>query len=397
MNGGGQKKPICFLTNAYPDESSPYPMYGRFIRELVEHLIRDHVTVSVVTPRLFRGSKVFEIGKGEKVYRFWFWSENRLLIEYRRAPVLRMVTYLVSGVLKGFQVIRKDSCRLIHAHWALPAGLIAVTVGMLLKKPVLLTVHGSDARWAFERRGLFRVLFKWVARRADFVTAVSQNIAEKMIPLGIEEERIAVFPMGVSGQFCASLQSRRPNPEREGKIVVLSNRHLLSLYNVEYLIRAVPHVVSRCGKVLFLVANDGERRSVIESMVREMKLFPWVRFLGRIPHEEMPALLNSSHIYVSTSPADGTSVSLLEAMACGLFPVVTDIPANREWIKDGENGLLVPLDDEVALADNLYRAVTDDDLRRKARRANTRLVQKKASWERVSQSLMEIYNRLVVQ
>ncbi len=372
-------------------------MYGRFIRELVEHLIGDHVTVSVVTPRLFRASKAFEAGKGEKVYRFWFWSKNQRLIEYRHVPVLRMATYLVSGALKVFQVIRKDSCRLIHAHWALPAGLIAVTLGTLLKRPVLLTVHGSDARWAFEKKGLFRVLFKWVMGRADFVTTVSQKIAEKVIPLGIEEERIAVFPMGVSEQFFATLQATKPKPESEGKIVVLSNRHLLALYNVECLIRAVPHVVSQCGKVLFLVANDGERRSVLESMAREMKLFPWVRFLGRIPHGEMPALLNSSHIYVSTSPADGASVSLLEAMACGLFPIVTDIPANREWIKDGENGFLVPTDDEVTLADRVCTAVRDEDLRKKARQANIELVQEKASWERVSQSLMEIYNRLVVQ
>jgi glycosyltransferase involved in cell wall biosynthesis len=383
------------LTNAYPDASSPYPMYGRFIREMVEHLTQSDLAVSVVTPRLFRQSRAYEVGEGERVYRFWFWSDNRLLIQYERTPVLRMVTYIVSGVLKGLRVVQKDSCCLIHAHWAFPAGLIAVAVGLFLKRPVVLTVHGSDARWAFEKKGLFRVLFRWAAMRAQFVTTVSQNISQRMLSMGMTGERIVVFPMGVSDQFFTSGKRARPGSQRDGTVTVLSTRHLLPLYNVECLIRAIPHVLSRSESVLFLVANDGERRAVLESMARKMKLLPWVRFLGSIPHGQMPALLNSSDIYVSTSPADGASVSLLEAMACGLFPVVTDIPANREWIRDGENGFLVPTHDELALADKIHRAIEDEGLREKARQINVRLVREKASWERVSQILREIYDSVM--
>ncbi len=385
------------MTNAYPDASCPYPMYGRFIQEMVDHLTRGDLAVSVVTPRLFRQSKAYEVRERERVYRFWFWSEDRLLIQYERTPVLKMVTYVLSGLVKGLRVVQKDSCRLIHAHWAFPAGLIAVAVGFFLKRPVVLTVHGSDARWAFEKKGLFRVLFRWAAMRARIVTTVSQNISRRMLSMGMTGDRIVVFPMGVSDQFFRSGKKTQPRPQGDGTVIVVSTRHLLPLYNVECLIRAIPHVLSRSKRVLFLVANDGERRAVLESMVRKMKLLPWVRFLGSIPHGQMPALLNCSDIYVSTSPADGTSVSLLEAMACGLFPVVTNIPANREWIQDGENGFLVPTHDEVALADKLYRAIEDEALREKAREINVRLVGEKASWERISQILREIYERVVSQ
>jgi len=385
------------MTNAYPDASSPYPTYGRFIRELVEHLTETNLTISVVTPRLFQQSKALEIRGRERVYRFWFWSDNRLLIEYRRVPVFRMLTYLISGVLKGIRIVQKDSCCLIHAHWAFPAGLMALAVGSVLNKPVILTVHGSDARWAFEKKGLFEGLFGWVTRRADYVTAVSQNIARRTEALGVEKEKIFVFPMGVSNGFFSLDPAEPLVPKDDRKAVIVSNRFLLPLYNVECLIRAVPYVVSRCDKVLFLVASDGERKAALESMVSQMNLLPWVRFLGSIPHRQMPALLKSSHIYVSTSLSDGTSVSLLEAMACGLFPVVTDIPANREWIKDGRNGFLVPTDDELALADRLNMALKDKALRQKAKGINTKLVREKASWQRVSQNLMEIYGRLVAR
>lgn len=395
MNPHAQIPSICFLTNAYPDASSPYPMYGRFIGELVEHLTQGDLTISVVTPRLFRHSRTHEIRERERVYRFWFWSENRLLAEYRRVPIVRMVTYLISGVVQATRVVQRNSCRLIHAHWALPAGLIGVVVGRVLKKPVVVTVHGSDARWAFEKKGLFGILFGWAARRADFVTTVSQNIAQRMIGLGIKQENILAFPMGISDRFFSSPPTRPLESQEDREVVILSNRHLLPVYNVDCLIRAVPHVVDDFDQVSFLIAGEGERRSALESMVHRMRLQPWVRFCGAIDHEQMPDLMRSSQIYVSTSLSDGASVSLLEAMACGLFPVVTDIPANREWIRDGYNGYLVPPDDALALAGRIKMAIQDKTMREKARRANVELARQKASWEEICKNLRQIYQRLV--
>jgi glycosyltransferase involved in cell wall biosynthesis len=308
-----------------------------------------------------------------------------------------MLTYLVSGLVKGIRVVQKDSCQVIHAHWVFPAGVMAAVVGWLLGKPLILTVHGSDARWAFEKRGLFKTLFVWVAKRADQVTTVNEAIASAMETLGIDREKIEVFPMGVSERFFWGTQTGSPPREMKGKTVILSNRHLLPAYNVDCLIRAVPDVVNRCDKILFLIAGDGESRSDLESSVRKMDLIPWVRFLGPVPHEGMPDLLKSSDIFVSTSPSDGTSVSLLEAMACGLFPVVTDIPANREWIRNGENGFLTPANDEAALAEKIKRAIQDVKLRKRAKTINAQQVREKATWERISQKFIGIYERLGVR
>ena len=101
-------------------------------------------------------------------------------------------------------------------------------------------------------------------------------------------------------------------------------------------------------------------RKAIETGVAENIL--WV---GWIPHEELPAYLASADVYVSTSRSDSTSLSLQEAMACELAPVVTDIPANREWVTDGENGFIVPLDDSEALADRVTTLLESEELRRK--------------------------------
>ncbi|MBW2058260.1 MAG: glycosyltransferase [Deltaproteobacteria bacterium] len=394
MNRHEKRDSICFLTNAYPDPASPYPMYGRFIGELAEQIVRNDFRVSVVTPRIFRHSKACETRGQERIYRFWFWSDNRLLIEHRRIPAVKMVTYLLSGTLLGLRVVTKDHCGLIHAHWALPAGLIAVVVGRVLRIPVVVTVHGSDARLAFEKKGLLRMLFAWTLKRADSVTAVSRNIAEEIRALGIVEDKTIVFPMGVSDRFFRSRPAGALLPGPEGRTVIVSNRHLLPLYNVGCLIDAIPHVVHDSSDVLFLIAGDGRARPALEARVERRGLAPWVRFLGAVDHEQMPALLESSHIYVSTSPSDGTSLSLLEAMACGLFPVVTDIPANREWIEEGVNGFLVPPDDEIALAERIKQAVRDEAMRRRAGLVNMELARQKASWPEICRILMRTYRLL---
>jgi glycosyltransferase involved in cell wall biosynthesis len=120
-----------------------------------------------------------------------------------------------------------------------------------------------------------------------------------------------------------------------------------------------------------------------------------VRFIGRVSHDSMSGLLGQSDIYVSTSLSDGTSVSLLEAMAAGAFPVVTDIPANLEWIRDGENGFLVPVNEEGLLAKRIVGAIRGRDLLERSRRENLRIVEEKALWSVTIRKTEGIYDEVL--
>jgi glycosyltransferase involved in cell wall biosynthesis len=120
-----------------------------------------------------------------------------------------------------------------------------------------------------------------------------------------------------------------------------------------------------------------------------------VQFLGWVKHEEMPKLLSQANIYISTSLDDGTSVSLLEAMASGAFPIVTDIPSNREWISDGENGFLVPIDEERFLAEKILEAIRNHDLREGSRDKNFSLIKEKALWPVTIAKTKEIYKMVL--
>ncbi len=99
-----------------------------------------------------------------------------------------------------------------------------------------------------------------------------------------------------------------------------------------------------------------------------------VTFLGSVPLAEVAAQLRDADIFVTTSRSDGANISLLEALAAGCFPVVTDIPAARQWLEAGASGLSVPLDDGAALAGAVIKAARDVGLRERARDVNRGVV-----------------------
>jgi glycosyltransferase involved in cell wall biosynthesis len=120
-----------------------------------------------------------------------------------------------------------------------------------------------------------------------------------------------------------------------------------------------------------------------------------VKFEGWVDHDELPGWLASSKVYVSTSLSDSLAISNLEAMACGIFPIVTDIPSNREWIEDGENGFIVPTDDPEILAQRMVEAMGNEKIREKAGIHNRRIVGERANWNKNMMEIEELYRVLV--
>ncbi len=384
-----QRNSILFLTNAYPDFGPSYR--GIFIKKMALFLQEDGYKITVVTPKIYSESPYFEAQSGIGVYRFPFFARNKLLIEHKRIPYLKMVLYFISGLFITFYVVLKHPCDLIHVHWAIPTGLIGVLVGGLLRKPVVVTIHGSDFRMAMEGPNLLKEIFVWVCQRARQIMCVSELQTKGIQELGVGREKISTIPMGIDEGFLEVGRHRKEKLSGQPH-TILSNRNLLSFYNVCLLIRAIPMVVKEEPNTRFLIAGDGPERENLQREVRELISNCSVEFLGRVPPDEMPKLLGKSDIYVSTSLYDGTSVSLLEAMGSGAFPVVADIPANQKWIVDGRNGFLVPVDQAGILARKILEAIRNKDLLKKSRRDNLALVQREAVWLATISKIERIYS-----
>lgn len=305
-----------------------------------------------------------------------------------------MLLYYISGFVVTMYAVLKKRCDLIHVHWAIPTGLIGVWVGKLLRKPFIVTIHGSDFRMATERSSFLTKIFLYVCQRANQIMCVSELQKKEIQKMGVKAEKISTIPMGIDITFLEAGRKRREKSNGESHMV-LSNRNLLSLYNVSLLIRAIPKVIKEQPYTKFFIAGDGSDREDLEREADSLNLGSSVQFLGRLPQERMAELFSQADIYVSTSLSDGTSVSLLEAMGSGAFPIVTDIPANREWVVDGKNGFLVPVDEAEILANRILNAIRDRDLVEKSRAENLLIAEKKAFWPTNIRRLEAIYSGLL--
>jgi L-malate glycosyltransferase len=134
---------------------------------------------------------------------------------------------------------------------------------------------------------------------------------------------------------------------------VLCNRSWEPRYGVDCVARAFTLAVRRVPGMTLLLLGDGSEAPGIKATLAEGAMAERVQFGGRVSQEELPDRYRMADLYVSASHIDGSSVSLMEALACGTPALVSDIPANREWVEEGFNGWLFPDGDAEALADRL--------------------------------------------
>jgi len=129
-------------------------------------------------------------------------------------------------------------------------------------------------------------------------------------------------------------------------IVLLCLRAWEPNYGVDVLARAFVHAAQQNPALRLILLNEGSEAAKVRSILRAGGVEERVYFGGRIPNADLTTYFGAADLYVSPAHVDGSSVSLLEAMACGLPAIVSDIPANLEWIKEGENGWIFPDGDD---------------------------------------------------
>ena len=290
------------------------------------------------------------------------------------------------GCLALRRIVGEFRPDVVSAHFVPNYGLMAA---LAFRGPWVLSAWGSDIMSVPEKSAFHRWRTRFVLDRAPWVTSDAQVLTEKIHSFGVPADHILTFPYGVdTGLFSPGAPPAQPGP------LILSNRKLETLYRIDVVIDAFSAVREALPDAALTVAGDGGEKVKLVQRADSSTGVACIRFIGDVTHDRMPALLREHHIYVSTSPADTTSVSLLEAMAVGLFPIVTDIPANREWITDGENGRLVPPGEATRLAVAIIDAWRDSDLRERAREHNARIIATRGRWVESMRPVHELFDRL---
>lgn len=283
---------------------------------------------------------------------------------------------------------------LIDAHFAYPDGYAAGLLGRWLGVPVTVTLRGSESRQARDPVLAPRLLRG--LRRARRVFSVSDSLRQVAVGLGLDRERVRVVGNGVD------LQRFRPLPRAQARAalglpadapVLVSVGGLVERKGFHRVMACLPELRRRFPGLQYLVVGgpspEGDWTARLKALSASLGLDDCVRFLGPLPADALKQPLSAADVFVLATRNEGWANVFLEAMACGLPVVTTDVGGNAEVVCDDGLGRIVPFDDQAALAAALERALRTDWDRAAIRRhaeANT--------WDRRVEVLVDEFRRI---
>lgn len=251
------------------------------------------------------------------------------------------------------------------------------------KYPLVVTAWGSDILSTPSKGFIYRKLIKYVMTHARFFTSDAIYMADVMRKYaGHHQPEILIANFGID-----------ITPERcEKEHLVYSNRQLTPLYRIDLVIELFQKLITSGDEYKnwkLAIAATGSQENQLRSLVQHLGIENNVTFYGWVGREQNTALYQKASIFISIPESDATSISLLEAMACGCIPVVSDLPANREWIRDNINGCIMHPDEKDILLRALQLNIT------KVQEMNAEIIQKEGTREANKTKFIDFYEQVI--
>ena len=306
------------------------------------------------------------------------WKGGKKPFRWRDLPAL---TFDFQRLIKE---IKPD---LVHAGPIQTCAFIAVLAGA---RPLLTMSWGFDLMDDVHKNKWWEWVTHYVLRRTDFFTSDANVTKDKAVAYGMNPEKTIVFPWGVDLEHFAKKEERS---EKEG-FVLFCNRSWETRYGVDVLARAFVKVARQRDDVRLLLLSGGSQGANIRKILQGGGVEEYVTFGGQISQTDLPRWYHMADLYISPSHVDGSSVSLMEALACGLPCLVSDIPANKEWVFENENGWLFRDGDADHLAEKILAAMNQREKLPEIGAAARRSAEMRADWKKNAAALMEVYRSL---
>jgi glycosyltransferase involved in cell wall biosynthesis len=331
---------------------------------------------------------------GHEVHLITF---KNVQIEHIQVHVVSAGTIRVQGgnwqVLKQYgkvkRILKSIKPDIFHALYATSYGITGALCGF---KPYVITALGSDLLISPQSSKIYRAGLKWAFKRASWITVMSPQMYEVALEIGADKNKVTVVPFGINPKIFHENDRNLPADE----FIVTSTRNLEKVYNIPHILKALAKIQDRIPNWHLNVIGYGTLENELKALAEELGITNRITFLGKTSAQQIANTFSKTHVFLSMSLSDGNNISLNEAMACGVFSIATDIPANRQWIKDGENGFLVPIDGVDELAEKLiYTYQHYDTLQDKALPINREIIQERGIWQNNMEKVEQKYRELV--
>lgn len=276
---------------------------------------------------------------------------------------------------------------LIHAGPIQNCAFLAVLSGF---RPILTMSWGYDLVMDAEKNEWMRRVTRYTLKRSDFFVSDANVSRDKAIAFGMNPGKTAIFPWGTDIDHFTPKTFESSNPST---FTLFCSRTWESIYGVDVLAKAFVTVASKNPNVNLILLGGGSQGGKIRQVLINGGVMDQVHFGGQVSQADLPRWYHMADLYISPSHVDGSSVTLMEALASGLPCLVSDIPGNREWIKDGSNGWLFHDGDVDDLAAKILKAIHHRKSFEKTGEEARRTAEEKADWKKNFGKLLEAYNK----
>jgi glycosyltransferase involved in cell wall biosynthesis len=385
---------ILTFTTLYPNPEQPH--HGIFVENRLRHILAGGgIAARVVAPVPWFPFTAGPFGQYAAYARVPA-ADTRFGIEVlhpRYAVIPKIGMNWTPGLLArastpALSRLRGDGFDfdLIDAHYFYPDGVAAARLARAFRRPLVISARGTDINLIPDYPAPRRMILE-TAAQADAVIAVSQALAGRMEQIGIPSGKIAVLPNGVDAALFAPPDrgAARAALGLDGPVMIAVG-NLLRSKGQDVAIRALAALP---GWTL-LVVGGGADAAAFETLARALGVGDRVRFLGRVPHDDLARFYAAADVSVLASMREGWPNVLLESMACGTPVIASDVGGVREIVSAPEAGLVLAERTPEALAE-AARALLAAAPARERVRAHAL----KFDWERTAAAQRALYERLI--
>jgi glycosyltransferase involved in cell wall biosynthesis len=283
------------------------------------------------------------------------------------------------------RVIRQVNPDLVHAG---PIQRSAFLVALTGFRPLVSMSWGYDLLHDARKNRFWGWATRFTLQQSAAFVGDCNTIRKLAASYGVPDERIITFPWGVDINHFHLQSAGRPNSP---PFNLLSTRGFEPIYGIDVLARAFVIAARKCPELHLTMLGNGSLYTAVRQTFLVGGVFDRVHFPGQVSYTDLPAYHQNADLYISASHSDGTSISLLEAFACGKPAIVSDIPGNLEWITPGNNGWAFPDGDAEALASTILNAY-DQRASLPAMGRNARqMAEERANWDKNFPQLEKAY------
>lgn len=362
--------------------NSPYEVYGGaeiFVKEVADELVYRGHEIHVLTGRLGKDVPDVEMINGVTVHKYSFIN----------IPKVRGILAPRSMYTRGESIIKKYGIEIINPYLTWPTGYIGVKLGEKFNIPVVVSSQEIFGKYLKEELSHFykKKQAKYVFENAH-IHVLSKYSKKRLKEVFPQKKDISVIYCGYNDK---KFKLNNITKEKHSIICVSNFYKSYCQKRQDILIKCIGLLVNKYPDVRLYFVGGGDATSH-EKLVNDLGLDKYISFLGVQSHEKLPELLNKCEIFAFPTESESFGMVAIEAMGCGLPVVVADVPPFREYIKDGVNGLLVPLTPN-GFANAISQMLSDEE-KRNTLSINALNTARRFTWKETTDKIEKLFYKM---